>query len=380
MHFTEATGKRMAESSLSERRQGLPWEVFSQLMTQALTPCADPKQHPDAFYKGFRLIGVDGSQFSLRNTPAILQQCTKAVSRRLEAAFAKLGTCVLMELGTHNPVAAEVATQGESEWELATRVLRRLPPHSLILGDKLYGVAEFVRQFTDLQPDEKFLFRVRSNVSVRRVQKLSDGSRLVEIHVRHSQKHASQWSTVVREIRASVGRRGHRHQKVRVFTNLLDEKLYPAQELVELYTYRWQHELSYRELKHQLRNGELLDSQTVETACQEVASLLIAASVIAHQRTTMVNGRARRVTEVGFERALFYTQHVWYFLLSTNGIVAPDQQQRILKRLRRMLSPKTVPKKRSRSCPRVVRQPVGSWPRKLSQREASGPINVKIVT
>jgi hypothetical protein len=61
-------------------------------------------------------------------------------------------------------------------------------------------------------------------------------------------------------------------------------------------------------------------------------------------------------------------------------IVAPDQQQRILKRLRRMLSPKTVPKKRSRSCPRVVRQPVGSWPRKLSQREASGPINVKIVT
>lgn len=379
MHFREATGKRMAESSLSERRQALPWGVFSRLMELVLAPCADPKRHSEAFYKGFRLIGIDGSQVSLRNTPAILQLCTKTVSRRLEAAFAKLGVCVLIELGTHNPVGAQIARNGESEWKLATSVLAALPPGSLLLGDKLFGVQAFVREFMEQQPKEMFLFRTRKNTTARHIKKLSDGSRLVEIHVRRSQRHASQWSAIIREIRASVGRRGHRHQEVRLWTNLLDEQLYPAEELVTLYTQRWHHELSYREIKHELRQGELLDSQTFETACQEVAALLIAASVVAQKRIELATN-SKPVTAVGFERALFYTQQLWYLVLSSDGILSSEQLLKVVKRFRSMLAPEKVPRKRSRSCPRVVRQPVKGWPRKISQKESNGPINVRIVS
>jgi hypothetical protein len=37
-----------------------------------------------------------------------------------------------------------------------------------------------------------------------------------------------------------------------------------------------------------------------------------------------------------------------------------------------------LPERRARSCPRVLRQPVSSWPRKTSQRSHTGAIRIKV--
>src|ERR1700679_3713785 len=44
------TGERVAKSSLSERRQNLPWEVFDTIMKAVLRPKAQEDKHADAFY------------------------------------------------------------------------------------------------------------------------------------------------------------------------------------------------------------------------------------------------------------------------------------------------------------------------------------------
>jgi len=51
-------------------------------------------------------MGVDGTQFSVVNTPRFLAQLPKAATRRFQAAFAKLRLVSLVELGTHAPLAA----------------------------------------------------------------------------------------------------------------------------------------------------------------------------------------------------------------------------------------------------------------------------------
>jgi hypothetical protein len=51
----------MSESAFSQRRQGLPLELFDQITEAALRPLADPQKHPQAFYKGLRLVGLDGT-------------------------------------------------------------------------------------------------------------------------------------------------------------------------------------------------------------------------------------------------------------------------------------------------------------------------------
>src|SRR5258708_28267611 len=100
--------KRFAESTVSQRRQNLPWKVFTALMEAALAPKATPQKHGQAFYKGWRLVAIDGTQFSVSNTPQILGSLSKAASRRMKAAFAKVGVVLLGELGVHNPLPAPI--------------------------------------------------------------------------------------------------------------------------------------------------------------------------------------------------------------------------------------------------------------------------------
>jgi hypothetical protein len=80
--------------------------LFEQIMSVALKPKADPRRHPEASYHGLRLCGLDGSQFSIANTPQVKRQMRKARSRRGRAAFPKVGAAVMVEPGLRNPLAA----------------------------------------------------------------------------------------------------------------------------------------------------------------------------------------------------------------------------------------------------------------------------------
>lgn len=115
------------DSSCASRRARLPWEVFTELMQRTLRPLARKKRDPGAFWRGLRLLAMDGTQFSVTNTPQIQRTQRKARSRRGRAAFAKLGASVLLEVGLHNPLAAAIGHQGQSEWQLALSLLAQLP-------------------------------------------------------------------------------------------------------------------------------------------------------------------------------------------------------------------------------------------------------------
>ena len=57
------TAQEITDSALSQRRENIPWLVFEKIMDGALIAKADPIKHPGAFYRGRRLLGIDGSQF-----------------------------------------------------------------------------------------------------------------------------------------------------------------------------------------------------------------------------------------------------------------------------------------------------------------------------
>jgi hypothetical protein len=80
-HFTQLFGTTWADSSWSDRRQRLPWEIFTELMQRVLRPRATHRQ-ADAFWRGWRLVALDGTQFSLANTPQVRAVRPKARSAR----------------------------------------------------------------------------------------------------------------------------------------------------------------------------------------------------------------------------------------------------------------------------------------------------------
>ena len=198
-HVKQLTGKDITDGALSQRRALLPIGVFEEIMDATLAPKADPARHPEAFYHGLRLCGVDGSLFSVPNTPQNKQQMRKAKSRRGLAAFPKVGAAVLVELGLHNPLAAALGADGESEMVLARQVLAEQPEQSLTLLDRYYGVPHLL---VDLPAEGQrhFLVRVKKNLKRRLLAVYPDGSALVEIG-------SGEQTRQVREIVGRVQRR-----------------------------------------------------------------------------------------------------------------------------------------------------------------------------
>ena len=214
-------GRSLAESSWSDRRARLPWEVFGELMRLALRPLADGKKHAGAFWRGWRLVALDGTPFSHTNTPQIKARTRKAKSRRGRAAFAKITTGVLLELGLHNPRAAAIGRGGQSEGALAIELLAALPKGALLLADRLHGGAAFAALAMDAceRVGSHLLSRARTQIKVRVIKGLKDGSRLIQLPVREKgrPRTITRWLEL-REIRVRVARRGHRAVEMRLWT------------------------------------------------------------------------------------------------------------------------------------------------------------------
>lgn len=381
-HFAQLFDDPLADSSLSERRTRLPWEVFSELMRLGLRPLAQAATQPEAFWRGWRLVALDGTQFSLTNTPQIKATTRKAKSRRGRAAFAKITTGVLLELGLHNPLAAAISRGGQSEWALALELLAQLPAQALLLADRLHGCAAFVAAALGAcqKIGSHFLIRARTNIRVQTLKRFKDGSRLVRVPVRQKGKPRviEQWLTL-REIRVRVQRPGHRAQELRLWSSLLDPQRAPAQELSELYARRWEHELYYRELKRQLRKSEVLQSHTLETGAQEIAAVVLASALLARERARAAAG-ATPVLRVSFVKTLELMRPLWLTLALGGDLLSTRQKEQLTERfLERAGRYVTRKRRRPRSCPRAVRQPVTSWPRLRQNQSWEGPVLFKLL-
>jgi hypothetical protein len=202
----------MAESSLSERRQALPFEVFEELLQRVLRRIEKLKNKGQAYYRQWRLVAIDGVIFSLANNESIQRSgCRKGGNQHGQAGFAKLPCAVLLELVMHNPLAAAIGRNGESEWKLAQRLIQAVPSGCLLLTDRLYGCGAFaaplLKKFKG--SDRHFLLRVKEGLKARRLKNLSDGSQLVEVQaLEPGDTHRVAATVTVREIRATLRRRG----------------------------------------------------------------------------------------------------------------------------------------------------------------------------
>jgi hypothetical protein len=373
-------GISMSDSAHSQRRQNLPVDLFVQLMCVALQPLAEETRHPECFYGGYRLVGIDGTQFSVLNTLAILAELPKAATRRFEAAFAKLRMVSLVELGTHAPLAALTGPTSEGEQQLAAQLWEKVPEGSLVIGDRLFGTGRTLWQATQAwgERDIAFLARVRENIRVEVVQRLPDGSAIVHVPARDDEN--KKQCLRLREIQAQgVGVNGKTFT-LRLWTSLLDSERYPAEELARRYIERWEHELYHRELKLDVRSARTLASHSPDTALQEIAALVLASAVIARIRVeagTQLQVPPRRMS---FSKLMGSTEELWNACRLAGELLTPALRERMWKQyLDDVRSWAVLPERRSRSCPRVLRQPVSKWPRKIDQPSHTGKVTLELV-
>lgn len=388
---------RISSSALSQRRVKIPHEVFETCMRHALEPLACERRHPQSFFAGLRLVGIDAGQWNLINTAEINATVAKSKSRRGKAGFAKLSMSTLVELGTHAPLACAMSLGHLSEKALSHPLLAALPRKSLLIADRYYGQAPMLRQLQESTQNKEshFIVRVREKLSVRVQKANTDGSAEVSVTLRERveaaeerqslpgkqqiptrgrpRKHApmQQSELRVREINGTVrGSQGQRI-KIRLWTSLSVREA-KAREVLQIYAKRWEQEIFYKELKLGLHGSDLLNGQRTESAMQQVAALIIASSLVAEERLAIAACSQQEgieqvaVTRISFSQCLEHTVALLIVLQAAQGLMSESAQGELVKRVRTTIAQAALPPRRRRSCQRKVRQPIKKWPRMLS--------------
>lgn len=362
-------------SSLCVARQRLGVAPVRRLFTQVVRPLARPDT-PGAFYRGWRLMGLDGVVFDVpdseRNAAAFGRP---TAGPRGDGAFPQIRKLSLVELGTHVEVAIAVKTCRCGEQAMVDGVLGHLTPEMLLLWDRGFFSYELWRKLNGR--GVKVLARVVNRLILRPLRTLADGSYLAKIYRSPSDRQKDRDGIVVRVIRYTLDdpqRVGHGEEHV-LLTNLLDEALDPARELILLYHERWEEELVFDEQKtHQdprrATKPAQLRSETPAGVIQEIYALSLGHFVI---RSLMFEAAATvgldpdRLSFTGCFQILKCrlpecagqtpaTIAAWY-----RGLLWEMQEER------------TDPR-RNRINPRVIKQKMSKWKKKRPEHRHLPPL------
>ncbi len=379
------TGVVISDAALSMRKASYGWELLAHLLPRVLRPIADPSVDTEAFHGGLRLAAIDGTRFSLRNTSGISALTTKPKSGRGGApcAFAPLLCSVLLELGTHCPLALSMGWDGEGEPTLARDLFDALPPRSLLLADRLYGSPWLLWELAPAlkSRESHFLVRVKDNIKIKGINRLCGGSWLAEVPAHDPDTGAASGVLTLREIHARITVEGEAAPRsIRLWTSLADAESHPAMELVRLYARRWEQELFFRELKSHIHGAAgLLQAQTIDGAAHEVMALMLAAALLAGQRRGVAARAGAPVLRVSLAQVLDRTESLFTVLEAGKDLLTEEQAVELMRRLLEQLAATALIKPRKpRGCQRAVRQPIKAWPKMRNPTSRKLGVSVSI--
>jgi hypothetical protein len=270
-----ATIKVAGKSGISQARTRLGWEPMRQLHDEVVKPIATPATR-GAWYRGWRLVSIDGSTLDVADEPANEEAFGRPGSSRGTSAFPQIRFVSLVENGTHVLFGTQMDGYRTSEIALAKMVLPRLQPGMLCLADRNFFGAALWDQARATGAD--LLWRVKTTqLHLPCEKRLPDGSYLSCIYLSDKDRRRKTNGIKVRVIDYELKDVEGSEPLYRLVTTILDHEQAPANELAALYHERWEIETALDELKTHLRGANIvLRSRTPDLVRQEFYGLMMA--------------------------------------------------------------------------------------------------------
>lgn len=312
---------------------------------------------PGAFYHGLRLMGIDGTEETMADTPANERFFGRHRAGWGKAAFPQLKAIHLVEIGTHAVVDSSVWPIHSGEKTVGKRMLRSLAEGMLVLWDCGFHSFDMVQKA--LAKDAQILTRIPGNVKVKVIRCLTDGSKLIDLVQRDN--NGKILDTIrLRLIEYTVrdpalpGYGEHR----RLITSLLDEEAYPALELARLYHERWEVEITIDEIDtHQRQPTARFRSLKPVGVIQEFYGLLIAHYIIRKIMLDAAQTANLDPDRLSFVNALELIVDAIYDFQFLDPLCHAARYQRLLREIAAFQLPPRV----SRSNPRVIRAKLANF-------------------
>jgi len=266
--------KVASNAGISQARTRLGWEVLRQLHDEVVKPIAVAATQ-GAWYRGLRLVSVDGSTLELADELANDEAFGRPGASRGMSAFPQLRFVALVENGTHVLFGTQMGPYATGEITLAKAALSALRKGMLCLADRnFFGFSLWLHARST---GADLLWRIKINARLPREQALVDGSYLSRIYASDSDRQHQRNGVTVRVIEYRLQGVAGAEPLYRLLTSLLDPAQAPAAELAALYHQRWEIETALAELKTHLRGAKIvLRSKTPDLVRQEFYGLMMA--------------------------------------------------------------------------------------------------------
>jgi transposase IS4-like protein/DDE family transposase len=233
-------------------------------------------------WRGMLLTVVDGTTLFVADSAPNAGRYTKhRCAGGTSSGYPQLRLSALLTCGTRSVIDAVFDPIKVGELDQARVLVRSLRPGMLVLADRNYAAAGLLAQIA--ATGAHLLIRCKNGRRLPMTGRLPDGSWLSQVG-----------SLAVRVVEARIGittAAGRRTGDYRLLTTLLDPRVHPAAELIQLYHQRWEIETAYLELKSSILGGRVLRSRTPDGIDQEIHALLIVYQIL---RTAMVDATDSR--------------------------------------------------------------------------------------
>ena len=266
--------KVVGKSGISQARSRLGFAPLQHLHDDLVKPIAMPTTR-GAWYRGWRLVSLDGSTLDVADEAANAAAFGRPGSSRGDSAYPQIRFVSLVENGTHVLFASQMAGCSTSEIALARAVVPSLKPGMLCLADRNFFSYALWDQARATGAD--LLWRIKKNTRLPCELRLPDGSYLSHIYPSDKDRRHKRNGIKVRVIDYRLAGVADAEPIYRLVTTILDPDQAPAAELAALYHERWEIETSLDEMKTHLRGARIvLRSKTPDLVRQEFYGLMMA--------------------------------------------------------------------------------------------------------
>jgi hypothetical protein len=261
------------KSALIQARAKLGWEVMERLFRALVAPLAKAGT-PGCFWRGLRVMAIDGTTMEVANTPANEAAFGgPSTTGRQRAGNPQIRVALLTECGTHAVVDAGMGRYQEDELSLMSRFGPSVNSEMLLLGDRKLASTKLWTLLAER--GAHLVWRAPRTVATNVQEHLDDGSYLAVIFRKEKSRH---FKVTVRVVEYVVEGSSEIY---RLMTSLLDPSTAPAEELARLYHQRWEIEGTFDELKtHQRGSGAVLRSQSPQGVRQEFWAHMILHGIV----------------------------------------------------------------------------------------------------
>ena len=334
-HLRHLTKIEVSASAYCQARTRLPLEVFKRLVSRVGdqlqgAPLAEQSWH------GHRCFWVDGSSFSMSDTPELQEQFGQPGGQQPGCGFPVAHLMALFHAGTGMVLKMLSAPLRTHDLSQAIELHPSLRAGDIMVGDR--GFCSYAHLALLTQHQVHGVFRMHQN----QIVDFTPGRPHVEPGKRGAKgqkgRPRSRWikqlgatdqvvhwfkppwvpawmspqqyaelpeRLEVRELRYQVHEKGFRVQTVTLVTTLLDAERYSLQDLADLYFARWGIETNFGHLKTTM-GLDVLKCQTVHGILKELMVFALIYNLV-----RLIMGQAARRQQVGIDRISFIDALRW---------------------------------------------------------------------